>query len=180
MWWFLNNLKQNQSIDFYQVFIESNQVYTDDIDDTNNVIYSFVEDTEKKIKFNLDLMNLINCKTYDITNEIKIISNVISYKILKENTNYVFTMGTKFIAPPDNIFNVPIFLHTYKQVNSKRFPNLIESKYDENYMLNCKIYDLDNNIQFVIETNTITNVVRKYFIVENLDLLKKYFVGESK
>jgi hypothetical protein len=177
MLWFLNNEKTNPNgmIDFYQVFIDSTMIYSDE---ETNTIYSFDSNNQISSVLNLDISkhksNNINCK-------IKIIDHIISYDIINENENknYVFTIKTNFICPQDNQYNIPIFAHTYKKVNNKRLPNLIETKYTNIYELNFQVYNIDTNnnqIQFVIETNPLTNEKRKYFIVPNLNLIQNYII----
>lgn len=175
MFWFLNKIYQNTMFDFYQIFIENNKVYSDD---ESNVIYSFVSNNLNSNKLNFDLSkykyNNINCK-------IKIIDHIISYELIDENLNYVFTTKINYICPQNNQFGLPIFLHTYKSVSTKRLPNLIETKYTNIYELNFQIYDIDEinkEIQFVIETNPLTNIKRNYFIVSNLDCIHKYIIDE--
>ena len=177
LWLYNNKLNNNNSFDFYQIFIENNLVY----DDKNeNLIYSFDSTnssnskSNSKLNLNFDKYNFDNVKC-----EIRTIDNIISYNILstninENNNNYVFiTTKTNFIKPSNNQFGIPIFSYTYKSTSTKRLPNLIESKYDFVSTLNFKIYKLDkeNKIQFIIETNLLTNLTRKYFITTNLEYL---------
>lgn len=181
---FLDNSKVN--LDFFQVFIEDIQVYSDE---EGNIIYSFDSssqsemESKSKSKLNLNL-DLNQYKFENICCKIKMIDSIISYDILTINKNFVFTTKTNFIEPSDNQFALPIFSHTYKQVNTKKLPNLIESKYTNIYTLNFKIYNLDldldltdnDKIQYVIETNPETNLMRKYFITTKLSLIQKFFL----
>ncbi len=136
MLWFYNpKSNDNNTINYYQVFIENNLVYTDK---DSNLIYSF--DSSNLSKSNLDLNN------YTLDNlvcEIKMIDHIISYDILSStsnNTNYVFMTKSNFIKPEENKFNLPIFSHSYKLTSSKRLPNLIESEYNYTVKLNFQIY----------------------------------------
>lgn len=178
MLWLYNNLNQNRLCDFFQIFTEYNLVYSDG---GHNDIYSF------------DIVNPINSSnskfnytTYEYDNvecEIKMIDNIISYNISNNNLNtnlnnkqYVFTFKTNFVEPNDNQHKLPIFNNVYKLTNTKRLPNLIETEYNFTSTLNFEIFKLDknNNIQFIIETNPITNSIRKYFITTNLNLVQEF------
>ena len=173
LWFYNSKLNDNNVINFHQIFIENNLVYSDD---KLNFIYSF--DSYNFDKSTSDL-NLNNYVVENITCEIKIIDNIISYVI--NNVNYVFLIKSNFIKHDENKFNLPIFSYTYKLTSSKRLPNLIESKYDNTLNLNFKIYKLDdeNKIQFIIETNSITNVIRKYFITTDLNLIQPFITQIS-
>lgn len=177
MLWFLNNFNSNSNdmIKFYQVFIDSNEVYSDC---DKNIIYSFnsINSTNlNNLKFNIDLTKH---ETKNINCKIKIIDNIISYEIINENKNYVFSTKSDFTKPENDTYGIPIFSHMYKSTSVKRLPNLIETKYTNVYELNFEIYNIesnDNKVQFIVETNLSTNEKRKYFIIENLDYMKKYF-----
>lgn len=180
MLWFLNNLKTNPNsiIEFYQIFTDGYKVYTDEED---NAIYSLNSNPLSNIistKFNIDMTKY---KSINVNCKIKIIDNIISYNINIENqkTDCVFTIKTNFINPEDNQYGVPIFLHTYKLVSTKRLPNLKEKEYTNIYELNLQVYDIDNQIQFIIETNLLTNEKRKYFISQNLNLIQKYCISNK-
>lgn len=175
MLWFLNNPKTNPNgmIEFYQVFTNNNEVYTDEED---NIIYSLNSNPLSNVistKFNIDMTKYksvkINCK-------IKIIDNIISYNIENQKTDYVFTVKTNFINPQDNQYRIPIFSNAYKSISAKRLPNLIETEYTNTYEFNFQVYDIDSQIQFIVETNLLTNEKRKYFIVSNLNLIQKYYI----
>lgn len=172
MLWFLNNPKTNPNgaIEFYQIFIDSNEVYADE---EANTIYSF---NSNNFKFNIDMTN---CKSANINCKIKIMDHIISYNIENQKNDCVFTIKTNFINPQDNQYGVPIFLHMYKSVSNKRLPNLIETEYTNVYELNFQVYDIEPNnsqVQFIIETNQLTNEKRKYFIVSDLNLIQKYHI----
>lgn len=172
MLFFLNNEQLlNDSINFHQIFFDYKLI---DLDDEYNKIYFFDSFSESK-KNNINILNhklkIIDCK-------IKIIDNLISYETNSLDKNYIFSFKTKFINNIENKFELPIFLHVYKYVNSKRFPNILEKDYHEIHSLNFKIYDLENSkdikIQYIIETNILTNFVRKYFITTNLNSIENY------
>lgn len=174
MLWFLNNPKTNPNdmIEFYQIFTDSDEVYTDE---EANTIYSF---NSNNLKFNIDTTKY---KSSNINCKIRIIDHIISYNIHNNNqkTNNVFTFKTNFIAPQDNQYGIPIFSHTYKSISAKRFPNLIETKYTTVCEFNFQIYNIETNnsqAQFIIETNSLTNEKRKYFIVQDLNLIQKYHI----
>jgi hypothetical protein len=67
-----------------------------------------------------------------------------------------------------------IFNFTYKKVNNNRMPNLIETNYNFYDILEFKIYKISDKIQFIIETNPKTKIIKKYFITTNLDLISDY------
>ena len=171
MLWLYNNKLKNGLCEFYQIFTKYNLVYSDE---EQNNIYSFDSVNLDNLKFELSDYKYENIKC-----DIKIISHVISYNILNENLNKkhsVFTFKTNLIEPKNNNFGIPIFNNIYKLTNSKRLPNLIETEYDFSSILDFKIYKLEpnNNIQFVIETNPITNSTRNYFITTDLNLVQKF------
>jgi hypothetical protein len=176
LWYY--NLKSNNdinsinSINFFQVFIENKLVYGDK---DSNLIYSF-DDSSDLSNLNLDLNK--NNKE-NIISEIKIIDHLISYEI--NNINYVFISKSNFIKPEENKLNLPVFSHTYKLTSTKRLPNLIESEYNSVLTLHFQIYKLDNEnkIQFIIETNPITNSIRKYFVTTNLNLIQPFITHSN-
>lgn len=170
MWWLLNNtnandkIKTNTSINFYQIFVNSKIIYNQD----NNTIYSFKSgDGELNLNIQLDQ---IECYNIDYT--IKIIDQLISYTNINTGETNVFSFKMNFIKPNINKYKLPIFNFTYKNTNNNRMPNIIESEYDVYTNVNFKIYNIDNNIQFIIEKNLKSNVIKKYWIVEDLDSLK--------
>lgn len=176
MLWFLNNPKTNPNgmIEFYQIFADSDEVYTDE---EANTIYSF---NSNNLKFNIDTTRY---KSIDINCKIRIIDNIISYNIENQKTDCVFTIKTNFINPQDNQYGVPIFLHMYKSVSNKRLPNLIETEYTNVCELNFQAHNIEPNnsqVQFIVETNQLTNEKRKYFIVSDLNLIQKYHIIINK
>ena len=176
MLWFYNiKSNNNNPFNFYQVFVENRLVYSDE---DSNFIYSF--DSTDLSKFNL---NLVNCNQDNIICDIKMMDCVVSYNILStninsnfNNKNYVFMTKSNFIKPNDNKCNLPIFSHSYKITSSKRLPNLIHSEYDCVLTLNFQIYKLDKviKIQFIVESNSKTNLTRKYFLTTNLDFIEPF------
>ena len=184
MLWFLNNHKinLNDTIEFYQILVDYDKIY---FDDEFNAIYSLVSNNQNNQKFKIDLTKY---KLINIDCKIKIMDHIISYNIDNQNknenqkNNYVFTAKQNFIDPINNQYGVPIFLHIYKQVSEKKLPNLIESKYTNIYELNFQIYNIDSDnfqVQFIVETNKLTNINRKYFIVPNLNLIQKYYIANK-
>lgn len=176
MLWLYTNPNNFITYNFYQVFVgNDNKVYNDE---NGTSIYSFELANTSNI-FNMSKLNLNNYQPDNINIDIKIIDNIISYNTNFPNNkkkNLVFTFKTNFIEPKSNQYSSPIFNHVYKSVNPKRLPNLIETKYDLAINLNFKIYHLDkqNQIQFIIETDTITNLTKMYFVTTNLNLLQIY------
>lgn len=172
MLWIYNNneLNQNDTCEFYQVFFEYNLDYSDG---EKNDVYSF--NSTSSYNYKLDLNNY---KSDNIKCEINIIDHVISYNILniKPKKQYVFTFKTNFIEPKDNQYKLPLFNNIYKLTNTKKLPNLIETEYNFSSILDFEIYKLDenNNTLFVVESNSITKSIRKYFITNNLDLIKQF------
>ena len=175
LWIYNNKLNQNGLCEFYQIFTKYNLVYSDE---GQNNIYSFDSVNLDNLKFELSDYKYENIKC-----EIKIMEHVISYNILNEHLNEnlnkrhsVFTFKTNLIEPKNNQYNIPIFNNIYKSTNTKRLPNLIETEYDFSSILDFKIYKLDpnNNTQFVVESNPITNSTRNYFITTDLNLVKQF------
>ena len=165
MLWLYN---KDNLFDFYQIFIDNELVFNN-----NDKIYSFEPNlsiNNKNFKYDLN-----EYKFEDVTFEIKIIDNIISYTNLLNDKINVFTYKMIFIEPLKNIYNLPIFNYSYKKVNKNRMPNLIESKYYLFLQLNLKIYRINDDIQFIIETNSKTNIQKKYFIVKDLKLLKNFY-----
>jgi hypothetical protein len=164
-----DNDNDNKQIEFYQLFIKNDIVYDDK---EGNTIYSF---EENNINLNInDKLNLTNYKYTNIICEIKIIDHIIAYTLISNNKNYVFSTKMNFINPNESDLNIPIFNYTYKQINKNRLPNLIESQYNLSTTLEFKIYNLNQNVQFIIETNPITNSIKQYFITKNLNSIKNF------
>jgi hypothetical protein len=163
MFWLYNT---EPIISFYQVFFSNNKVYSDD----NNIIYNFdyLEDSEYFES------NTKNIKNFNLKFKIKILDNLISYTNMTNNETFVFSNQMKFINPNDNDYAIPIFKHSYKKVNTNKMPNLIESNYNMLCELDFLIYDINKNIQIVVETNLLNNTVKKYFITNNLNLIKNF------
>lgn len=172
IWLYDKALDSNKLCDFYQIFVNCASVYSDE---EHNNIYSFESiDSHNLFEFNFDdyIYDSIKC-------EIKMIDNIISYNILTPDLNkkqIVFTFKMNFIEPNNNQYKIPIFKYSYKSINTKRLPNLIETEYNFSSIFDFKIYKLDknNNIQFIIETNPITNLTRKYFITSDLNLINEF------
>lgn len=174
MLWLYDKTNDN-TYNFFQVFIDFDLLYNDD---ENNMIYSFdtVSPTEIDINSSKYQVDSINC-------DVRMIDNMISYDILHNDSNnkmntkkYIFTYKNEFIKPSDNQLLKPIFNYIYKSINIKKFPNLIESKYDLSLKLNFVIHKLDNEnkIIYVYETNLLTNAIRKYFVTTDTNLIQKY------
>lgn len=167
MFWINNGDNINNfQVEFYQIFINNKLVYDKD----DNKIYSFIDEN------NTDENNKLILDKYKFTKlvyDIKIIDQLISF-IDKDNKSYVFSIKTNFIKSQDNQFNIPIFHFSYKQVNSTKFPNLIDSQYSNSVKLEFIIYTINNDVQFIIETNLKTNIEKKYFITKNLDSIKNF------
>lgn len=170
MLWFLNDPNNsNNLINFFQVFVSNNIVYSDY---ESNTIYSFLKTNDYS---NSNLTNLNKCKLSNFKCEIKMIDNIILYQENIMKNKKAFKFKTNFIAPQNNQFKIPIFSHNYKSVSTKKLPNLIENAYEFISVLEFEIYELESQTQFIIETNPSTNSIRKYFITKNLENIKKYF-----
>lgn len=160
-----------QDINFYQVFLNSSKVYNEN----NNQIYSLEYDQNTQLnKFEQMSSIYINkkiCEMEPITINfaIKILDQLISYTNLSNNETNVFTQKMNFIPPNKNSCNVPIFNYSYKKVNSTRMPNLIETQYNFASELNFKIYNINKNVQYIIETNN--DIVKKYWVCTDVELL---------
>lgn len=165
MLWIYNNYNINETINFYQVFVNCELVYKNDYD----LIYSLNRKKTTNIELGEFKHEIVIC-------DVKMVDNIISYDLkyidgIEKNTKNVFTYKTDCVEKKNN--NIT-FLHNYKKISVKRMPNLIDNEYNFNSELNFKIYNFEKNIQFVIETNPITNIEKKYFISTDLNLISKY------
>lgn len=158
MLWLYNT---DPNISFYQVFLSNNKVYSDD----NNIIYNFEHYDNLQNEIQID----INIKYLDLVFKIKVLDNIISFNNLETNDLFVFSNKMNFIKPTDNELSIPLFQYSYKKINTKRMPNLIESNYTFVSELHFRIYNINKNLQFIIETNPINNYVKKYFVTNNLN-----------
>ena len=168
MIWLYSN--DNNFIDFYQVFVNTGI----DFHSNNNTIYSLESNDLNKITtiVNIDENNNSqHIHTYKYT--IRIIDQIISY-IDNSNEQIVFSFKMNFIEPSTNKYNLPIFNFTYKKVNNNRMPNLIETNYNFCSTLEFKIYKISDKIQFIIESNPETKIIKKYFVTTDLNLIKDY------
>jgi hypothetical protein len=164
MLWLYN--KDNNFIDFYQVFVNSKiELETD-----SNTIYS-LESTDTDKTSLIVNNNKIICSRYKFT--IRIIDQLISY-IDDTNGQTVFSFKMNFSDPSTNKYNLPIFNFTYKKVNNNRMPNLIQTHYNFSNTLEFDIYKISDKIQYIIETNPSTKIIKKYFVTTNLDLVDEY------
>ncbi len=165
-WLFDNDNNINKKYEFYQIFTDYELIYN-----KNDYIYSFdaINTTNT-----LNLPNLSDCEFKDVILDVKIIDNLISYDISNTKHKYVFSFKMNFIKNDNNILGLPIFYYSYKSTTTKSMPNLI--KYDLITTLNFKIYKLDKNnqLQFVIETDPLTKIIKKYFITTDLNLVKSF------
>jgi hypothetical protein len=166
LWLYNKDNKDNIFIDFYQVFIDTQIEFQND----SNTIYS-LESTDLNKILPIKNIDKFICSQYTFT--IRIIDQLISY-IDNSNEQIVFSSKMNFIAPSNNKYNLPIFNFTYKKVNNNRMPNLIETNYNFYDILDFKIYKISDKIQFIIETNPKTKIIKKYFITANLDLISDF------
>ena len=168
LWLYNKDNKDNIFINFYQVFIDTQIEFKND----SNTIYS-LESTDLNKILPIKNIDKFICSQYTFT--IRIIDQLISY-IDNSNLNeqIVFSSKMNFIAPSNNKYNLLIFNFTYKKVNNNRMPNLIETNYNFYDILEFKIYKISDKIQFIIETNPKTKIIKKYFITTNLDLISDY------
>ena len=165
MFWLFNNNNDNE-FSFYQVFLDYNIVYNEN----NNIIFSLESSKTNGIN------NLNNYKCTEINMEVKQLDNLILYinKSTEKNETYIFETKMKFSKPSENKYNAPIFNLSYKKANKHKMPNLIDSYYSFNKTLLFKIFQLNNNVLFVIETDPVTNIQKKYWIVTELNFLNNY------
>lgn len=164
MLWLYN--KDNNFIDFYQVFVNSKiELETD-----SNTIYS-LESTDTDKTSPIVNNDKISCSRHKFT--IRIIDQLISYTD-DTNAQIVFSFKMNFSDPSTNKYNLPIFNFTYKKVNNNHMPNLIQTHYNFSNVLEFDIYKISDKIQFIIETNPSTKIIKKYFVTTNLDLVDEY------
>ena len=166
MIWLYSN--DNNFIDFYQVFVSTGIEFQNN----NNTIYSLESNDANKIT---TIVNIDENKYSQYTHKytIRIIDQIISY-IDNSNKQNVFSFKMNFIEPSTNKYNLPIFNFVYKKVNNNRMPNLIETNYNFCSTLEFKIYKISDKIQFIIETNPETEIIKKYFVTTDLNLIKDY------
>lgn len=157
-WLFDKNILKNDTIKFYQIFIN------DSVDINGNIIY--------KLDGSIQL-NLTNYSFIKINYEIKIIGEIISYKDIDTNVLITFNKKEVFIKPEMNEFNKAIFDWTYKNIQSSKLPELLSSKYDYYYpRIELLIYKINTNLLFIQESNKSSNCTRNYWIAANLDNIK--------
>lgn len=169
MLWLYN--KDSTICEFFQVFINSNNVYTEN----NNTIYCLESTQLAEIKNNVKIKNFDKIKFDYYSFDIKIMDQLISYTNTNDsNKQNVFMSKMNFIEPSNNKLNLPIFNYTYKKVNKNRMPYLIDSNYIFSSTLEFKIYKISNTVQFVVETNPSTKIIKKYFITTDLNFIKNY------
>jgi hypothetical protein len=166
MLWLYN--KDNIIFEFFQVFINSNIVYSAN----NNIIYS-LESTQSQVENNIKITNLDKITYDNYSFNIRIMDQLISYTN-DINEQIVFTSKMNFIEPSNNKKNLSIFNFTYKKVSNNRMPNLIQTSYNFSSRLEFKIYKISDKVQFIIETNPNTKIIKKYFITTDLNLIKNY------
>ena len=158
--------KDNNFINFYQVFVGTENSF----DSNNNTIYS-LESNKTSIIRNIDKIVYVE---YTYTFTIKIIDQLISYNDYKSNEENVFSFKMNFIDPSTNEYKLPIFNFTYKKINNNRMPNLIETNYNFYNTLELKIRKISDKVQFIIETNPKTKIIKKYFVTTDLNLIKDF------
>jgi len=108
--------------------------------------------------------------------DIKILDQLISYTNNKTNETNVFSFKMNFIEPNKTNNLLPTFHCIYKSVNKNRMPLLINSNYNFTYNLDFEIYKIKNEIIYIIESNPITNIRKKYLLVTDLNVLNNYFI----
>lgn len=160
MFWLYNDLTK---YNFYQVFTCKNI----QLQNNNNTIYSLESDT---ISSNIS-KSKYECSNHSIT--IRIIDQIISY-IDDSDIDLVFCFKMDFIDTSDesNPYDLPIFHFKYKKINNTCMPNLLSSNYSTYTTLDFQIYKINDKVQYIIETNPQTNIIKKYFITEELNLIK--------
>lgn len=164
LWFNKKNINDKTEYEFYQVFEYKNIVFQKDL----NIIYSLnLLDYDDNFDFN-------KFESKKIKMYIKIIDQIISYTDSETDNTLVFTFENNFIEPDKNQYSLPIFHSKYKLINKNMMPNLINLNYDFTYELEFEIFNIDDNIQFIIENNPNTNIKKKYWIVTNLNLLLNF------
>jgi hypothetical protein len=99
--------------------------------------------------------------------KISILDNFISFNNLNTNKTYLFSYITTLI---DNIHNKTIFKNDYTKINEHIFPNLIDNNYDNIFIINFKVYKINDNL-FLINEICNDNITKQYFISTTLDEL---------
>lgn len=181
MLWLLNNKNSSNenitqtNIEFCQFFIDSELVYNDGLNEIysrTNVNANTNTNTNANANTNTNMHEKIekiienkNIIEYDI--QIKILNELIEFVNSKNGEINVFSFKMNVNKHLSKLF----FNFVYSIQNLRMMPNLIESQYDlfENYHL--KVYEIEKNIQFVIETNKKNNIITKYWIGSNYEIL---------
>lgn len=180
MFWLYTCYNLNQKIDFYQIFINCKLIYSDF---DKNAIYSISSDNTSYHSTQQNVLNIeLDKLKYDtVSCQIKIVADKISYNFTNYvksekniGTNQVFTFRSSCVKKTDGEHPNIIYHHNYKKTNVKEMPNLLKNKYDFNNMLNFKIYNLEKNVQLIIETDPKTNVEKIYFISSDINSVSKY------
>lgn len=165
MFWLFNNNNKDeytyyQIFPFYQKHIDSN---------TNciNLLYDFTSNN----KNNFDYTNLTHIQ---ITYEIKVKGNIISFNNIKTNQQITFIKNEEFIkenhmkTSNGKIIDVPMFLYKYIHTENTKMPNILLKNYDFYYStIIFDLYLINQKSIYVIETNKL--IKRTYFLITNLD-----------
>ena len=148
----------NTFFDFYQVFVD----YEIEFHNLNNTIYCLESNTKKiDIENNYDKNNFL----------VRIKDHLISYSNDQGQIVFSYKMN---MCLDENKPNLLIFNYKYKKTISEKMPNLNKKEYDVNNTYEFKIYKINEKIQYIIETNTETEIIRKYFLTTELNLVDIY------
>lgn len=146
--------------DFYQVFVD----YEIEFHNLNNTIYCL--ESNKELDINIE--NNYDKKKFLV----RIKDNLISYSDDKDQIVFSYNMNIE--CSDENKSNLLIFNYKYKKAMTEKMPNLSKKEYDLNDTYEFKIYKINEKIQYIIETNIETEIIRKYFLTTELNLIDIY------
>ena len=173
MFWFIDDIPIDlDNIDFGQIFPYYNK--HEDISESkiNNWVYQFVNMNKNPTTNNSLILEteLEKYKKYELSLEIKIKGNYISYLNLLTGKIFTFKKSEEFIDEINNELILPLFLHDYTIISDNKLPNVHTKDYDFYFKkIHFLIYKINDDTLFVIENNT-TNI-KKYIINKNVEAL---------
>ena len=169
----------NKDFKYSQVFTYFDLVHGLDNNTTGDKIYSFEinqnspEYTQDRNKINpaiFDKTTPISTHTFDI----KILDNLINLKNINSNKSKTFSQKMNWTSPEENELNLPIFSFNLKEINGSRMPVLLDKLYDLSSQYTFIVYKINDHTQYVIETNQLSKIKKKYFITTDIKSIKKY------
>lgn len=168
----------NKEFKYSQVFTYFNLVHGLD-NNTGDKIYSFeispdmleyTQDTNKINPAIFDKLTHVSTHTFDI----KILDNLINLKNINSNKQKTFSQKMIWTSPDKNELDLPIFSFSLKEINNNRMPVLLDKLYDLSSQYTFIVYKINDHTQYIIETNQLSKIKKKYFITTDIKSIKKY------